>query len=171
MLNKLVAQTQRCEIRHATPDDADFIIKLLNQKSFIDNIGDKQVRDRKSAQEYIKRSFQMHYQAQSFAPYIVYLKTGQQIGIAGFYQRAYLQGPDLGYAFLDQYTGQGLASEACNSLICMAKNNMRLSDLHAITDISNLKSQKLLLSLGFKLSGEINSQVGKIDRLFTYKFI
>ncbi|MDK1287831.1 GNAT family N-acetyltransferase [Pseudoalteromonas umbrosa] len=171
MHNKLVAQTHRCEIRHANLDDADFIIELLNQKSFIDNIGDKQVRDRKSAHEYIKCSFQKQYQAQSFAPYIVCLKTGPQIGIAGFYQRPYLLGPDLGYAFLDEYTGQGFASEACKSLISMAKNNMLLCDLHAITDISNLKSQRLLQSLGFKLSGEINCQVGKLDRLYTYKLI
>ncbi|MCF6439614.1 GNAT family N-acetyltransferase [Pseudoalteromonas luteoviolacea] len=171
MFNKLVVQTHRCEIRHADLDDADFIIKLLNQKSFIDNIGDKQVRDRKSAYDYIKRSFQVQYQAQSFAPYIVCLKTGQKIGIAGFYQRSYLQGPDLGYAFLDEYTGQGLASEACIGLISLAKSDMQLSKLYAVTDMDNMKSQRLLRSLGFEFNGKIICQADKIDSLFTYKFI
>ncbi|KZN69304.1 hypothetical protein N478_11770 [Pseudoalteromonas luteoviolacea S4060-1] len=53
----IILRTDRCIIRKALLSDARFIIQLLNQKSFIDNIGDKNVFDIPSANEYIQKSF------------------------------------------------------------------------------------------------------------------
>ncbi|MCF2856066.1 GNAT family N-acetyltransferase [Pseudoalteromonas sp. SMS1] len=145
--------TQRCSIRKATLNDATFIVQLLRQKSFIDNIGDKNVCDEQSAQEYIKKAFLTPYQSGALAPYIVSLKNEEPIGIVGFYQRPYLNAPDLGYALLDQYTGQGLALEVCTTLMQFAKSQLNLSALYAVTDPNNERSQKLLAKLGFNNSG------------------
>ncbi|MBQ4835042.1 GNAT family N-acetyltransferase [Pseudoalteromonas luteoviolacea] len=171
MPGNIITVSERCEIRKATLDNADFIIKLLNQQSFIEYIGDKKVNNHQTAIEYIERSFLSPYKEGLSAPYIVYLQSGQAIGVAGFYQRPYLQEPDLGYAFLDEFTGQGLAFETCEQLIAMARKHLNITKLHAITDVQNHNSKKLLNRLGFEGNGKIYSQSPtKADCLFTYYF-
>ncbi|KZN56950.1 hypothetical protein N474_10030 [Pseudoalteromonas luteoviolacea CPMOR-2] len=153
MSQNIVITTKRCDIRKAHFSDVAFIIQLLNQKSFIENIGDKNVSNEQAAREYIEKSFLTPYQSGLVSPYIVCLKSGEQIGVGGFYQRPYLTGPDLGYAFLDEYTGQGLAIEACTALMDFAKNELSMKAVYAVTDPNNVSSQKLLAKLGFKNSG------------------
>ncbi|MBQ4810716.1 hypothetical protein A7985_09735 [Pseudoalteromonas luteoviolacea] len=156
-------------LRKALLSDADFIIQLLNQKSFIDNIGDKNVFDVHSANEYIKKSFLTPYQSGLIAPFIVCLSSGESIGVAGFYQRPYLQAPDLGYAFIDKYTGKGYGFESCMSLMNLAKTELALQAVNAITDIRNAASQKLLVKLGFMEIGflKIDPQNDPV-KLFTH---
>ncbi|AOT10519.1 GNAT family N-acetyltransferase [Pseudoalteromonas luteoviolacea] len=169
MLEDVIAVTLRCRVRKATINDVSFIIQLLNQQSFIKNIGDKRVKDEPSAKEYIKQAFLMQYELERCAPYIVCLTSGEAIGIAGFYQRSYLQNPDLGYAFIDEYTGKGYAKEVCQQLLIVAHQHFKLTQLHAVTDINNISSKKLLNKLGFKQVGKIHVQsTDKADCLFTY---
>ncbi|WP_052262348.1 GNAT family N-acetyltransferase [Pseudoalteromonas luteoviolacea] len=171
MIDGVTTASLRCEIREANVNDVSFILRLLNQQSFIEHIGDRQVKDHQSAVEYITQSFLMKYELESCAPYIICLKSGEAIGIAGFYQRPYLQHPDLGYAFLDEYTGQGYALEVCEQLLAFAKQYFNLTQLHAITGSHNTASQKLLNKLGFNQIGKIYVQTtDKADYLFTHYF-
>nr|WP_269203518.1 GNAT family N-acetyltransferase [Pseudoalteromonas luteoviolacea] len=109
------------------------------------------------------------YQSGLTAPYIVCLHTGEPIGVAGFYQRPYLKAPDLGYAFIDRFTGQGFALESCRSLMNFAKTALLLPAVNAITDLSNEGSQKLLIKLGFTGIGflQVDSN-NKPVKLFTH---
>ncbi|KZN69305.1 hypothetical protein N478_11775 [Pseudoalteromonas luteoviolacea S4060-1] len=97
------------------------------------------------------------------------MHTGEPIGVAGFYQRPYLKAPDLGYAFIDRFTGQGFALESCRSLMNFAKTALLLPAVNAITDLSNEGSQKLLIKLGFTGIGflQVDSN-NKPVKLFTH---
>jgi hypothetical protein len=48
-----ICQSQRLVLRTLNEGDASMILQLLNEKSFIDNIGDKGVRDTEGALRYI----------------------------------------------------------------------------------------------------------------------
>ncbi|NOU50141.1 GNAT family N-acetyltransferase [Pseudoalteromonas sp. JBTF-M23] len=150
-----ILTTPRLYIRKATLNDSDFIFTLLNQRSFIDNIADKQIRSMEDACNYIKGAFFDAYELGEKAPYIVTLKDGTAIGIAGFYQRPIFNVPDIGYAFLDEFTGQGYAREAISSLLNFAKDKLELSSILAITSPDNQPSIKLLNAVGLMYQSKV----------------
>ena len=49
----IVLETERLTLRRLTADDAPFILRLLNEPSFLRFIGDKGVRSIEDAREYI----------------------------------------------------------------------------------------------------------------------
>jgi len=147
--------TKRLLLRKATLNDAAFIFKLLNQNSFKKNIADKNIAVLKDAENYIKTAFLAPYQLDTFAPYIVCLNSNDrdftQIGVCGLYKRPALQYPDLGYAFLDEFTGLGYASEAAKCVIQYSLDILELNYLCALTDPKNNTSINLLKKCGFNL--------------------
>jgi RimJ/RimL family protein N-acetyltransferase len=52
-----ILETERTVLRDVRTDDAEFILNLLNQPSFIKYIGDRNVRTAADAAEYIESRF------------------------------------------------------------------------------------------------------------------
>lgn len=148
-------QTHRLHIEPLVTTDNAFILDLLNQPSFIDNIADKGVRDLDAAQQYIVEGPQASYQQFGFGLWKVSLREQKQpIGLAGLLKREYLQYPDLGYALLPDFTGQGLAYEANQAVLSWARNAGHATIL-AICNADNYPSHRLLLKLGFVADGDV----------------
>ena len=78
------------------------------------------------------------------------------IGICGLIKRDYLPHPDLGYALLPQYEGQGYAIEAAAAVMQYAKDELRIPVVAAITTDDNVPSLRLLFKLGFNFIGMIS---------------
>lgn len=151
--------TDRLLLRKATLNDAAFIYKLLNQDSFKKNIADKNIKLLKDAENYIETAFLTPYRLDTCSPYIVCLKSNdkdfRQIGVCGLYKRPALQYPDLGYAFLDEFTGLGYAREAARCVIDYSLNTLGLKYLCALTDPENRASINLLKKCGFKFETQV----------------
>ncbi|KGJ89490.1 GNAT family N-acetyltransferase [Thalassotalea sp. ND16A] len=142
--------TNNLVIRQISNHDAKFILQLLNQNSFIENIGDKQVRTINDALHYIKTGPQQMYQDYGFALHIVCLKDSQQaIGICGLLQRETLPEPDIGFAFLDGFSGKGFGFESAQAILNYEVNDKKLAKVLAITALDNPSSKALLIKLGF----------------------
>ena len=145
-----VYQTFRLTLRHFTLNDAEFVIHLLNQPSFIENIADKGVRTIKEANEYLHSGPMASYQQYGFGLNAVTLtETGLVIGMCGLIKRPELAVPDIGYAFLPEFWRKGYAKEAAQAVVINAKQH-HVNTLAAITNIDNVSSIKLLEALGFK---------------------
>ncbi len=151
--------TERLLLRQATLNDAVFIYKLLNQDSFKKNIADKSIKTYKDAEHYIETAFLTPYKLDTLSPYIVCLKSNdkgfRQIGVCGLYKRPALQYPDIGYAFLDEFTGFGYASEAARCVIDYSLNTLGLKYLCALTDPENTASINLLKKCKFNLETQV----------------
>ena len=61
-----------------------------------------------------------------------------------------VEGMEIGYAFLKDYWGRGLATELVRGGIAFAFNNAGLEELFAITQVSNEASKKVLRKSGFR---------------------
>jgi RimJ/RimL family protein N-acetyltransferase len=134
--------------------DAAFFLRLLNDPSWLENIGDRGVRSRPDAERYIRDSVQAPYQALGYGMYVVQLKsTAQPIGVCGLLKRDFLPGPDLGVALLPEFTGCGYAAEAARAVMWHAQRTLGLGRLHAIVKRGNHRSTKLLGHLGFRHQG------------------
>jgi ribosomal-protein-alanine N-acetyltransferase len=143
--------TGRLLIRQFVIDDAEFIVELLNQPSFIRFIGDKKVRTADDARSYIATGPIESYQWHGFGLYLVELKDRKvPIGMCGVLKRESLPDPDLGFAFLPEYWGKGYAFEAALAALDQARDFFKLTRILAITNPDNDASIKLLAKLGFQ---------------------
>ena len=144
-------RTARLQLRELAPRDAPFILVLLNEPSFIQNIGDRGVRSLADAHDYLVNGPIASYTRHGFGLYLVELAaTEEPIGICGILQREALPDPDLGFAFLPAYWGRGFAFEAAAAVRTYARSELGVGRLLAITSPRNDASIRLLEKLGFR---------------------
>lgn len=152
-MNGLVATSDRLLIRFADEQDAPFIRALLTEPGFIENIGDRNIRNDEDARAYIGK-FIASYQAHGHGLNIVERRSdGVPVGICGLLKRDIIDNPDLGYAFLAAHCGQGYATEAGAAVLQAAENRFAYRQIVAFTRPGNLASGKVLLKLGFRDTG------------------
>lgn len=151
-----ILETERLVIRKLSADDAEFIVELLNQPSFLRYIGDKGVRNNVDAVQYIQTGPLASYERFGFGLYLVELKeTGVPIGICGLLKRDSLPDVDVGFAFLPAYWSQGYALESAAAVMNYGKEVLGLRRIVAITSPDNDASIRLLEKLGLRFEGMI----------------
>jgi RimJ/RimL family protein N-acetyltransferase len=148
--------TKRLIIRHVCESDHEFFLTLLNEESFIKNIGDKGVRNKCDAINYLSEGPIASYEEHGFGLNIVCLQGSYTpIGMCGLLKRADFDYADLGYAFLPEYCGQGFAQEASLAVLKDGAENHHLEMVLAVTLPSNTSSNHLLKKLGFLFKEEV----------------
>jgi len=144
-----VLETERLILRRLTIGDAPFILKLLNEPSFLRYIGDKNVRNLEDARNYILTGPIASYNRYGFGLYLMELKDPQtRIGMCGLIQREQLPDPDIGFALLPDFCNKGFAFEAASAILQDARERLKLPRILAITSLDNEASIKLLQRLG-----------------------
>ena len=150
-------ETPRLHLRELSTADAAFLIELLNDPSFIDNIGDKQVRTDADVQRYLETGPQASYRSHGYGLWRVALQDGDvPIGICGPVRRAGLAAPDIGFALLPAYTRQGYGFEAARACRDHVFSVLGFASLLGITDDANRASQALLEKLGLSQAGVVD---------------
>ena len=163
-----IIETKRLILRELNASDALFILRLLNEPSFLRFIGDKGVRNLDDARAYILNGPVASYKLNGFGLYLVQLKTNNTpIGICGLLKRETLADVDIGFAFVPEVWNQGYAFESADAVMIYAKDVLKLTRIVAITDKDNEASGKLLEKLGLMFDSMIDL-TGKGDetRLF-----
>ena len=147
-----ILQTERLTLRHLSLEtDVEFILRLLNEPSFLKYIGDKGVRTPDDARAYLRNGPMKSYEENGFGLYRVGLKKdGRAIGICGLIKRDTLPEPDIGFAFLPEYWNQGYAHESAAEVMRHARADLRLDRILAITSPDNEASGKLLEKIGLR---------------------
>ncbi|HYG01454.1 MAG TPA: GNAT family N-acetyltransferase [Chryseosolibacter sp.] len=147
-------RTNRLTIRELELTDARFILELVNTPGWLQYIGDRNIHSIKDAERYLTDGPLASYEKNGFGLCLVERSDDyRSLGICGFLKRSYLQHPDLGFAFLPAYVGQGYASEAANTYLVNTKKTLRLKTVLAITTPHNQRSIALLKKLGFLFEG------------------
>jgi RimJ/RimL family protein N-acetyltransferase len=144
-----VLRTERLALRHLDPDDAGFILELLNESAFLRFIGDKGVRTPDDAREYILKGPVDSYTRHGFGLNAVCVH-GAPIGICGLVRRDGLADPDVGFAFLARYGSRGYAVEAAAAVLAHARQVLRIPRIVAITAPDNSRSIAVLEKIGLE---------------------
>lgn len=159
-----VLETDRLILRQFFPADAPFILELLNEPSFIQNIGDRRVRTLADAARYIETGPVASYARSGFGLYLVLLKESQaSIGMCGLIKREALEDVDVGYAFLPRYWSKGYAIEAVQAIMAYAKNTVHLERIVAIVDPNNQGSIRVLEKAGFRFEKMVRLSADDIE--------
>ncbi|MGA9286737.1 MAG: GNAT family N-acetyltransferase [Anaerobacillus sp.] len=144
-----IIETDRLILRLLTTNDADFILKLLNDPSWIKYIGDKEVTTPEDAKNYILSGPLSMYSQLGYGLYLVEIKEGKiPIGLCGLIKRDSLEDTDIGFAFLSEFQSKGYAYEAASATLSYGLDQLRLKRIVAITSQDNDASSKLLKKIG-----------------------
>ena len=146
MLIQTDFQTPRLTLAALTLDHAVFIQQLLNSPGWLQFIGDRNVRTEAEAYAYINKINEN--------PSITYWTVSlpgepAPIGVISLIQRDYLEFPDIGFAFLPEFNGQGYAFEAASAVLDHLRTESNYPQLYAAALPGNTSSIKLLIKLGF----------------------
>ena len=159
-----ILETDRLILRELSSEDGAFILELVNEPSFIQNIGDRGVRTLEDARVYILRVAISSYEKNGFGLYLVELKdSGQSIGMCGLIKRAELENVDIGYAFLPRFWLKGYAVEAAAAVKAYARDVLGLKRLVAITDPANQGSIRVLEKIGLKYEKMVRLSADDIE--------
>lgn len=163
-----VFETERLVLRRLTVDDAELILDLLNQPSFLRYIGDKGVRTLDDARNYILTGPMDSYERLGFGMYLAALKeNGVPIGICGLLKRESLEDVDVGFALLPQFWSKGYAFEAASAVVAYGRSALGLERIVAITAPENEGSIRVLEKIGLRFEQTIKfPQDGAEVKLF-----
>lgn len=148
-------RTPRLILREADEADAPFLLDLLNEPGFTQNIGDRGVRTLDDARGYVATALEASYRANGFGLWITTFHDGEPAGICGLIRRDGLDHPDIGYAFVERVWGQGLASEAAAATLDHGRRVLGMTTIVAITAPGNAPSQAVLRKIGLRFAGTI----------------
>jgi RimJ/RimL family protein N-acetyltransferase len=145
----MIAETPRLRIRELTVEDAGFILGLVNEPSFLANIGDKGVRSLEDARRFILEGPWASHRDRGYGQFMVELKDdGVSIGVCGILFRDALDLSDVGAALLPDYWRQGFAYEAACAVMDYGRTTLGLEMIVGLTSEENIPSIKLLEKLG-----------------------
>ena len=145
-------------------EDAEFILELLNEPSFIQNIGDRHVRTIDDACSYIVNGPMASYKKNGFGLYLVVLReTGESIGMCGLIRRDGLEDVDIGYALLPRFWSQGYAVEAARAMKAYGRDVIGLKRMVAITDPANEGSIRVLEKIGLRFEKMVRLSADDIE--------
>ena len=146
-----VLDTPRLSLERFAPEDAPFILALLNDPDWLRYIGDRGVRTLEGARDYIVNGPMAMYAREGFGLWKASRRdTGEPIGMCGLIKRPTLDDVDLGFALLPAHRGQGYAREAASACLAFARDILGLRRIVAIVSPDNAASLQLIAALGLR---------------------
>ncbi len=151
---RIFLETPRLVLREFTDDDLAFIVRLLNEPSWIRFIGDRGVRTEADARKYLDDGPRKGQARHGYSLWCVAQRdTGAPVGMCGLIRRDALPDADLGFAFLPEAWGKGYATEASRAVLDHARDVIGLRRVLAITVPDNDASIRVLERLDFRREG------------------
>jgi RimJ/RimL family protein N-acetyltransferase len=152
----VIAETGRLRIRTMALSDAPFYFGLVNDPSWITNIGDRGIHTLEDARAALERGPCRLQKTLGFSGYLLQRKSdGVPVGMCGLFKRDSLAEPDIGYALLPAFSGEGYAHEAAAAVMAYARDRLGLARLLGVSMPENARSCRLLVKLGLALEGTL----------------
>jgi RimJ/RimL family protein N-acetyltransferase len=144
-------ETARLTLRRLEFEDATFIVRLLNEPSFLENIGDRGVRSIEDAHRYLREGPMAMYEKYGFGLWHAARNSdGAAVGMCGLLKRDNLPDVDIGYAFLPEFWGLGYAIEAAEATMRHGAGKFGLKRIVAVVSQGNNASIRVLEKLGMR---------------------
>ena len=160
-------ETDRLLLREFTLDDAAVYFRLCTDPEITRYIGKFGMATLDDARASLLERPIADYRKHGYGRLACVLKsTGLVIGFAGLKYLDELRDVDIGYRFVPEYWGMGLATEAGRPLIDYGFNQLKLPRILGLVDPENAASVRVLQKLGLSFVEMIeyfHSQVAKYE--------
>ncbi len=146
----MILETERLVLREITLADKEALFKLHSDPLVQKYTGEAVVKSMEEITKAIKTRI-IDYKNYGFGRWAAILKSGQQfVGWAGLAYLPEFDEIDLGYRFLPEYWGLGLATEASQAILKYGFNKLHLSRIIAIAMKENKASIRVMEKVGME---------------------
>ncbi|MCB9853048.1 MAG: GNAT family N-acetyltransferase [Phycisphaerales bacterium] len=147
-------ETNRIKLRSMTADDAGAFFALNSHPDVMRYTGEQPLKSVEEARSAIERY--PDFDTYGYGRWACVLKETQAvIGFCGLKYLEDLEAVDLGYRFLPEYWGQGLATEASHASVRFGFETLNLDRIIGLVLPDNTASIRVLEKVGMRLDGEI----------------
>ncbi|UOQ48785.1 GNAT family N-acetyltransferase [Gracilibacillus caseinilyticus] len=170
-----VIETDRLNLRQVTKDDAESILAYLSDQDVMKHYGLEPFDSIDDALDEIAW-YQAIFEKKTGIRWGITLKEqGRIIGSCGFlnivseHRRS-----EIGFELSKEYWGNGMASEALESVITYGFEQLNLQRVQALIEPPNISSQRLVERKGFIREGLLRNYeftCGKFDDLLMYSLL
>jgi len=152
-----VIDTGRLLLRRFQADDLEAFYQLCSRPEIIRYAQAAPIASREAAREFMQAAPFYDYATYGYGRLAcVWKPTGAVIGFSGVKYVPEIAENELGYRFLEEYWGQGLATEAGRASIEFARSVLRLKRLVAMVHPANVASARVVTKLGFSLEKRLH---------------
>lgn len=156
--------TDRLLLTRLSYDHCEFVYELVNEASFKQFIGDKDVHSLDDTRRYLSEGPVGLYERFGYGMFLVTVKeTNTPAGICGLLKREGFDDPDLGFAFLERFRKQGYACESARVVLKHGFEDLGLKRIIAMADPDNEPSVRLLQKLGFSYERKVRMPEDQYD--------
>lgn len=155
MLND-VLETERMMLRAFTLDDVEAMFVLGSDPDIIRYTGNTPYQSVAEARTYLIEGPLRDYELYGYGRFACVLKESDKvIGFSGIKYLTEIDENELGYRFLPQYWGLGLAKEAARAVIPYARDRLTMSRLVSLIHPGNVGSKNVVAKLGFLFEKDV----------------
>jgi len=147
-----IIETERLILREFTINDFEAVYEFNSNLELHKYTGDEIIESLDRAKEIIKDIWLEDYKKYGYGRWAtIYKPENKIIGFAGLKYLPELDETDIGFRFLPEYWGIGLATEASNEIIKYGFEKLGIDKIIGIADIDNIGSCKVLKKVGLTL--------------------
>lgn len=142
--------TERCLLRRLTLDDAPVMFSYRSLPE-VYRYEFWQPKTLTEIEEFINQGFEVAENTpHTWVQFAVCLREGQMIGDVGIHFLGDDNHVEIGYSIAPKFQGRGYATEAVEALVDHIFSDLKKHRITASIDPGNIKSEALLLRLGFR---------------------
>ncbi len=166
MKPRIIIETERLILREMVIEDAQNMLRLHSNHQVQKYTGEDIVTTLEEI--YLKiKDFQTRDKNHGFARWVTILKDGMHfVGWAGLAYLPEFDEIDLGYRFLPEYWGQGIATEASRAILTYGFDTLKISKIIAIAMQENKASIKVMEKVGMKFDKLAPYEPGSKDAIW-----
>jgi RimJ/RimL family protein N-acetyltransferase len=151
-----VIDTGRLVLRRFTTDDLEAFYQLGSRPEIIRYAQAVPLASREQALEFMQAAPFHDYTTYGYGRFAcVWKATSAVIGFSGIKYVPEIEDNELGYRFLPEYWGRGLATEAGEASIEFARARLGLGRLVAMVHPDNVASARVVTRLGFSVEKKL----------------
>ncbi|GAA3635018.1 GNAT family N-acetyltransferase [Flavivirga jejuensis] len=147
-----IIETERLILREFTMNDFEAVYEFNSNTELHKYTGDEIIKSLDHAKEIIKDIWIQDYKKYGYGRWAtIYKPENKIIGFAGLKYLPEINETDIGFRFLPEYWGKGIASEITEEIIRFGFENLRLDKIIGIAMPENVGSWKVLEKNGLTL--------------------
>ena len=147
-------ESDRLLIRPFKIGDEQAILELNSNSLVQKYTGDTLLTTKEQAEDVLHNIILKDYEIYGYGRFAVIYKAEQKlIGFTGIKYLPEANGEsDLGYRFLPEYWGKGIATESSKMALDFGFNGLQLKKILGFTELKNKASTRVLEKVGFKIN-------------------